>query len=97
MADVDIDPLGEHDKTDAQPDEPTSETIPFMIEGGSTWEPEQETSFKGTSQRMEVLKEHIKALYYVLSEHLGQIQKHFISMISKSDMENCTTETRANL
>ena len=40
MADVDIDPSGEHDKTDGQPDE----MIPFtpgggVIEGGSTWEP----------------------------------------------------------
>ena len=52
MADIYIDPFGEHDKTDAQLDE-TGETIPFtpggVIEGGSTWEPEQETSFGGTS------------------------------------------------
>ena len=53
MADVDVDPVGRHDKTDAQPD--TDETIPFtlgeVIAGKSTWESkgEQETSFGGTS------------------------------------------------
>ena len=50
MADVDIDSFTEHDKTDAQPDE----TIPFalgeVIEGGSTWEPKQETSEEKLSQ-----------------------------------------------
>ena len=46
MADVDIYPFGEHDRTDSHPDE-TGENIPFtwgggggVIEGGSTWEPD---------------------------------------------------------
>ena len=73
MVDVDIEPFGEHDKTDSQPNE-TDEIISFtpggVTEGGST--PEQETSFRGTSQKTEVLTEHIKALYHVLSENLGQ-------------------------
>ena len=47
MADVDIDPFGEHE---SRTDE-TGENIPFTpIGGGSTWEPdrgEQETSFGG--------------------------------------------------
>ena len=45
MADVHIDPFGEHDKTDSHPDE--GETIPLNPGGGSTWEPEheQETLF----------------------------------------------------
>ena len=42
MADVDIDPFGEHDKTDSHPDE--GQSILFTpggrIEGESTWEPE---------------------------------------------------------
>ena len=47
MADIDIDPFGEHDKIE----EPTGEGIPF-IPGGKgvpTWDPgrEQETSFGG--------------------------------------------------
>ena len=51
MADVDIDPFGEHE---SRPDDhtDTGENIP-VIPGGSTWEPtrEQETSFGGESQR----------------------------------------------
>ena len=48
MADIDIDPFGEHGKTDAQLDE-TGENIPLNpggVMGGSTWqtEREQETS-----------------------------------------------------
>ena len=59
MADVDIDPFGEHE---SRPEEPTDKNIPLDPvtprgpEGtphgrGSTWEPEceQETSFGGTS------------------------------------------------
>ena len=53
MADIDIDPFGEHE---SRPEEPTNEHIPpdpFTPgrEGGSTWEPEheQETSFGGRS------------------------------------------------
>ena len=69
-ADVDIGPFGKHDKMDAHPDE--GETIPFTpggVIGRGTWESEreQETSFGGTSQRKEVLKEHVKVLYHVLS------------------------------
>ena len=44
MADVDIDPFGEHE---SRTDEPTDEKISLTPVGGSTWEPEreQETSF----------------------------------------------------
>ena len=67
MSDVDIDPFGDHDKTNMQPDEPMGETIPFtlggVIERGSTWEPEQETSFGGANMRTKVLKEHAEGLY----------------------------------
>ena len=38
MADVDIDPFGEHE---SRPEEPTDENIPLDSVGGrSTWEPE---------------------------------------------------------
>ena len=52
MADIDIDPFSDDDKTDARPDDHPDETIPLTPEGvmgGSTWEPEpeQETSFRG--------------------------------------------------
>ena len=53
MADIDIDPFGEHE---SRPEEPTDENIPLdpvtPVGGGrSTWEPtrEQETLFGGTS------------------------------------------------
>ena len=77
----DIDTFGDYDKTDSHPDD-TGENIPLSsggAMGGSIWEPEgeQETLFGGTSQRMEVLKEHIKALYHVLSENLGQTPEAF--------------------
>ena len=66
MADVDIDSFGDHNKTDAHPDR--GETIPFtleeMIEGGSTWEPEQETSLGGGETQSTRLKESfIEKLY----------------------------------
>ena len=43
MTGVDIDPFGDHDKMDAQPDE-TGTTIPLNPggAGGATWEPESE-------------------------------------------------------
>ena len=47
MADIDIDPFGEHE---SRPEEPTDEHIPLTpVGGGSAWEPthEQETSFGG--------------------------------------------------
>ena len=42
MADIDIDPFGEHDRTESRTDE-TGEHIPIppiTPVGGSTWEPE---------------------------------------------------------
>ena len=50
MADIDIDPFGEHE---SRPEEPMDEHIPLdpVTPGSSTWEPthEQETSFGGRS------------------------------------------------
>ena len=39
MADVDIDPFGEHDRTESRTDK-TGENICFTPIGGSTWEPD---------------------------------------------------------
>ena len=52
MADVYIDPFGEHDRTGSRTDE-TGENISLTPVGGSTWEPEheQETSFGGTKPK----------------------------------------------
>ena len=50
MADIDINPFGEHE---SRPEEPTNKHIPLdlVTPVGSTWEPEceQETSFRGIS------------------------------------------------
>ena len=98
MADVDINPFGEHDKTGEYPD--TGETISFtqggVIEGGSNLEPEQETSFERTSQRMKVLKEHFKALYNVLSKETGQTPEAFQFGNFEYMDGNCTTKARAS-
>ena len=84
MADVDIDPFGEHE---SRPDDntETGENIPFTPVGGgrgrsSTWEPErgeQETSFGGESQRTELMKDYVRDLYKKLSENIGETPELF--------------------
>ena len=78
MADVDIDPFGEHK---SRPDEPMGENIPLTPVGGagSTWEPEheQETSFGGESQRTKLMKDYVKDLYEKLSENIGETPEAF--------------------
>ena len=73
MADIDIDPFGEHEP---RPDEPTDEHIPLTPVGGrSIWKPkrgEQETSFRGgESQRTRLKKDYVRDLYQKLSEMYG--------------------------
>ena len=81
MADVDIDPFGEHE---SRPDDntETSENIPFtpVGRGRSTWEPErgeQETSFRGESQRTKLMKDYVRDLYKKLSENVGETTELF--------------------
>ena len=80
MADIDIDPLGEHE---SRPEEQTDEHIPLTpVGGGSTWEPtcEQETSFGGgggESQRAKLMKDYIKDLYEKISENIGETPEEF--------------------
>ena len=75
MADVDIDPFGEHE---SRPDDntETGENIPFTPVGGrSTWEPErgeQETSFGRESQRTKLMRDYVRDLYKKLSENIGE-------------------------
>ena len=77
MADDDIDPFGNHDKTNSHPDD-TGETIPLNPGGeirGSTWEPdqEQETSFRGgKTQERRLTKPYIESLYKELSKHYSR-------------------------
>ena len=93
MADVDIDPFGEHE---SRPEEPTDEHIPLSpVTPGrsSTWEPErseQETLFGGESQRTKLMKDYIKRY----QKTLVQLQKNFNMIISNSKVGNYTTEAR---
>ena len=70
MADIDIDPFGEHE---SRPEEPTDEHIPLdpvtpVGGGGSTWEleREQETSFGGRSHTSILHKEYLVGEIYEL-------------------------------
>ena len=69
MADIDIDPFGEHE---SRPEEPTDENIPLdlvtPVGGGSTWEPEreQETSFGGRGHTSILHKEYLVGKIYEL-------------------------------
>ena len=82
MADIDIDPFGEHE---SRPVEPTDENIPLTpVVGGSTWEPtcEQETSFGGRSTgkqspRNRVLINRVEGLYERLSQKLPRTSEVF--------------------
>ena len=82
MADVNIDPFGEHDRTESRTDE-TGENIPLTSAGGrSTWElerGEQDTSFGGEeSQRTKLEKDYVRDLYQKLSEKYGILEAfHF--------------------
>ena len=76
MADIDIDPFGEHG---SRLDEPTGENTPSTPVGGSTWEPEheQETSFRGGSQRTKLMKEYVEGLYQKISERRSETPGEF--------------------
>ena len=78
MADVNINPFGEHE---LRPEEPTDEHIPLTPVGGrSTWEPEheRETSFRGReSQRTKLMKDYVKDLYKKISENIGETPEEF--------------------
>ena len=80
MADIDIDPFGEHE---SRTEEPTDEHIPLdpVTPGrSSTWEPdrgEQETSFGGESHRTKLMKDYVKDLYKRLSENIGETPELF--------------------
>ena len=84
MADVDIDPFGEHE---SRPEEPTDGNIPLIPGRGGvkTWDPrpgqstehEQETSFRGESQRTKLMKDYVKDLYKNLSENIDETPELF--------------------
>ena len=67
MADVEIDPFGEHDRTESRPDETTNETFPLTPRGGlfvtlaqvHVASGEQETSFRGEIHGSVLHKEYL--------------------------------------
>ena len=79
MADVDIDPFGEcESRTDVSMDE----HIPLdpVTPGRSTWEParvEQETSFRGESQRTKLMKDYVRDLDKKISENISETPEEF--------------------
>ena len=81
MADIDIDPFGEHK---SRPEESTDEHISLdpvtPVGRESTWEPtrEQEMSFGGReSQRTKLMKDYVKDLYKKLSENIDETPELF--------------------
>ena len=82
MADVDIDPLEEHE---SRTDEPAGEDIPLITgkEGVPTWEPEceQETSFGGNRTRFE--QDYIKDVLKKLSGRIVVTSEIFHSIYFK--------------
>ena len=79
MADIDIDSFGEHE---LRTEESTDKNIPLtpVTPGRSTWEPdqgEQKTSFRGESQRTNLMKDYVKDLYKKLSENIGETPEEF--------------------
>ena len=79
MADIDIDPFGEHE---SRLEETGDESISLTpVGGGSVWEPEreQETSFGGLSGARARLNAgfvegKVNGLYEILSEHFPKNQ-----------------------
>ena len=105
MADIDIDPFGEHGPFgpevverphESRPEE-TGENVPLdMVTPGrsSTWEPdrgEQETSFGGESQRTSLMKDYVKDLYKKLSENINETPELFHYDYFKLEGGNYTT------
>ena len=91
MADVDIDPFGEHE---SRPEEPMNEYISLHlvtpVGGRSTWEPErgeQETSFGGESQRTKLLKNDDERLYQKLSKRYQLPEERHFDMFEIRNKE----------
>ena len=79
MADVDINPFGEHE---LRPEEPNDECIPLspVTTRVQIWEPthEHEMSLGGReSQRTILMKDYVKDLYKKLSENIGETPEPF--------------------
>ena len=73
-----FDPFGEHESRTDDNTETCKNTAFTPVGGGrSTWEPEQETSFGGESQRTKFMKDYVRDLYKKLSENVGETPELF--------------------
>ena len=88
MADVDIDPFGEHDKPNKGTNPDKGETIPIDL-GGVT-----ETSFREKSQKTRLMESQVKSLYKRLYEVMGQDPRAIHFNCSNSKVITCTSKTR---
>ena len=80
MADVDINPFGEHESRTEEPMDEHISLDPVTPGRSSTWEPdreEQETSFGGKPQRTKLMKDYVRDLYKRLSENIGETPELF--------------------
>ena len=92
MADIDIDPFGEHE---SRPEEPTDETfLSLQLEEDQHGNQRMTKKHHLESQRTKLMKDYVKDLYKRISENDGEPQKNFTMIISNSKMESCTTEVR---
>ena len=87
-----IDPFGQHNKMDKHLE--TVETIPFTP-GGSI-NPNKKHCLGEKVKGLNSSKNTLKGCIESCLKKQAKPQKHFISMILKSEMENCTTETTAS-
>ena len=92
MADVDIDPFRGHDRTESRPEE----NIPLdLVTPGvrSIWEPkcEEDTSFRGESQRTNLIKDYVKIYMKSYPKKLVKSQNHFTTITLNLKVGNYTT------
>ena len=72
MADVEIDPFGEHGRSESRTEEPTDKNIPLTlvtpVGGGSTWEPERERETSFGSPEVSLSRGEILHKEYLVGE-----------------------------
>ena len=93
MADVDIDPFRDHDKTESR----MNHFLSFQKEdqlGNQSMNKKHYSEEK--VKELELKKTSLKNCMKKYLKSMQKIQKYFISMISTSEMGNCTTKINAN-
>ena len=95
MADVDIDPFGEHESR-SDDNTQTGENIPFTPVGGrSTWNQTEERKQHHLEKNLRELNSGKIMLEIYIKGYLKTLvkpQNYFTMIILNSKMENCTTE-----